>query len=277
MFTSALLPVTLHEPVVRLGEMIAFLKYFDTQRVLLFHVSSGAITRSVESRLEEYRDRVREATEETPPQLDYRVRSGSPAYEIATSAAEEAVDFIYFPWKRKSWIQRTLVGSTTKDVIRLSSRPVFVYKQRKAKPPDDPFRILYPTNFQETDRYVVPYLRSPGLSSDELILLTVRDRAPDPIAEGREQRTCESNLSRLAGEVAGNFATVTPMEVIGHPRKDITRITRRQNADFLVLGKSDRENALAAMMGSVAEEVAYAAPCSVFIVSRPYGGKGGAA
>ena len=275
MFSAAVLPVTLHEPVSKLSDMISFLAYFDTKRVLLLHVNTGAVTPASERRLERLRDEVVKELEDDRPTLDCRVRSGSPAYEIVTTAYEEGADFIYLPWKRKSWVQRTLVGSTTKDVIRLTSRPVFVYKQRRAKEEGEPFQILYPTNFKETDRFVVPYLGSPGLSADELLLLTVRERAPDPTAEGRERRKCEANLQRLAKEVAGNYKTVTPMEVLGHPRKEVVRLARRQKVDFLVLGKSDRQNALAAMMGSVAEEVAYGAPCSVFIVSRPYAQEGG--
>lgn len=275
MFSAAVLPVTFHEPVSKLSDMISFLSYFDTQRVLLLHVNTGAVTAASEKRIEALKDAVVGELEGEHPAIESRVRSGSPAYEIVTTAYEEGADFIYLPWKRKSWVQRTLVGSTTKDVIRLSSRPVFVYKQRRAKEEGEPFQILYPTNFKETDRFVVPYLGSPGLSADELMLLTVRERAPDPTAEGRERRSCEANLQRLADELAGNYKTVTPMEVLGHPRKDVVRVARRQKVDFLVLGKSDRENALAAMMGSVAEEVAYGAPCSVFIVSRPYAQEGG--
>ena len=275
--------------------MLAFLQNFDTERVVLLHVSTGPISAATQSRIEAIRDQVvedlrtelaGEATNTAAPDgtadpeaaskvvagmtIDVRVRSGSPAFEISLTAREEGADFIYFPWKRKNWIQRTLVGSTTKDVIRLSNLPIFVFKQRRARATDDAFRILYPTNFKDTDRYVVAYLQYRGLAADELVLLNVHDRAPDPTAESRQESWCRENLSRLTGEVEENFREVEPVAMTGSPRRVIPRVARRNGTDLVILGKSDQESALSAMLGSVAEEVANSAPCSVFIVSRAY-------
>lgn len=278
MFATALLPVALREPAARLADMLAFLRNFDTTRVLLLHITTGPVSPAAELKLDALRTRVlaslaehaTDASHLPALSVEARVRSGSPAYQIAATAEEEGADFIYFPWKRKSWIQRTLVGSTTKDVIRLSNRPVFVWKPRRAPAEDEPFRVLYPTNFQDTDRYVVPYLQYPGLAADELLLLNVRERAPDPMAESRERTRCEENLTRLAEEVSANFTDVHPLQRTGNPRHRITRAVAHNGISFLILGQSDRQDALSAMMGSVAEAVAHAAPCSVFIVSRAY-------
>ena len=295
MFSTALLPVSFQEPAWRLKAMLAFLQNFDTERVVLLHVSTGPISAATQSRIEAIRDQVvedlrtelaGEATNTAAPDgtadpeaaskvvagmtIDVRVRSGSPAFEISLTAREEGADFIYFPWKRKNWIQRTLVGSTTKDVIRLSNLPIFVFKQRRARATDDAFRILYPTNFKDTDRYVVAYLQYRGLAADELVLLNVHDRAPDPTAESRQESWCRENLSRLTGEVEENFREVEPVAMTGSPRRVIPRVARRNGTDLVILGKSDQESALSAMLGSVAEEVANSAPCSVFIVSRAY-------
>jgi len=294
-FSTALLPVSFREPAWRLKAMLAFLQNFDTERVVLLHVSTGPISAATQSRIEAIRDQVvedlrtelaGEATNTAAPDgtadpeaaskvvagmtIDVRVRSGSPAFEISLTAREEGADFIYFPWKRKNWIQRTLVGSTTKDVIRLSNLPIFVFKQRRARATDDAFRILYPTNFKDTDRYVVAYLQYRGLAADELVLLNVHDRAPDPTAESRQESWCRENLSRLTGEVEENFREVEPVAMTGSPRRVIPRVARRNGTDLVILGKSDQESALSAMLGSVAEEVANSAPCSVFIVSRAY-------
>ena len=124
MFGTVLLPVSFREREARVREMIVFLEHLGTSRVVLLHVSSGPITAGTESRLQELAAGL---TAAGGPRIDSRVRSGSPAFEIATSAREEGAGFIYFPWKRKSWIQRTLVGSTTRDVIRLSELPVLVW------------------------------------------------------------------------------------------------------------------------------------------------------
>ncbi|MFW5738295.1 MAG: universal stress protein [Spirochaetota bacterium] len=294
MFATALLPVTLHENAGRLGAMLAFLRKFDTDRVVLLYVTTGVPGGTTEAALADLRERAlaaaREATEvdeESPafrprpftphseadsPEsgigVELLVKSGSPALEITRTAWEIGAGFIYFPYKRKSWIQQTLVGSTTKDVIRLTSLPVFVFRQRLASAPDDPLRIVYPTAFGDTDREAVPYLQYPGLAAEQLILLHVRERAPDPAAERRRRETCDANLQRLSDEVAGNYAGVSSLQIVGNPRRAIPRVARRENAGLLVVGKSDRSGGLSAVMGSVAGELAKSAPCSVFIVSR---------
>lgn len=283
MFSTALLPVSFRESMSRIHAMLTFLHNFDTERVVFLHVSSGPVTAGTERKLQAFRDQAARdlaaARENASPEeaaqmqevvLDTRVHSGSPAFEIAVTAREEGADFIYFPWKRKSWIQQTLIGSTTKDVIRLSNLPIFVSKQRAVKPPDEPFRVLYPTNFQSTDRYVIPYLRYRGLAADELILLNAHDRAPDPTAESRQEQWCSENLSRLTDEVRDNFTEVEPVSMTGSPRRIVPRMVRRNSVDLVILGKSDQESALTAMMGSVAEEIAKSTPCSVFVVSRAY-------
>ncbi len=282
MFSTALLPVSFRESMSRIHAMLTFLHNFDTERVVFLHVSSGPVTAGTERKLQAFRDQAardlaeaRAAAGEEAAQmqelvLDTRVHSGSPAFEIAVTAREVDADFIYFPWKRKSWIQQTLIGSTTRDVIRLSNLPIFVSKQRGVKSPEEPFRVLYPTNFQSTDRYVIPYLRYPGLAADDLILLNAHDRAPDPTAESRQERWCTENLSRLTEEVKDNFTEVEPVSMTGSPRRVVPRMVRRNSVDLVILGKSDQESALTAMMGSVAEEIAKSARCSVFVVSRAY-------
>ena len=294
MFATALLPVTLHESTGRLGAMLAFLRKFDTDRVVLLHVSTGVPGRSTEASMEDLRDRAVDAAHEAIGEADgssafeprpftphseaessdsaigveVLVKSGSPALEITRTAWEIGAAFIYVPYKRKSWIQQTLVGSTTKDVIRLTSLPVFVFRQRLVGSPDDPLCILYPTAFGDTDREAIPYLEYPGLAAQRLVLLHVRERAPDPATERRRREACDANLDRLSGEVVANYAEVSTLQIVGNPRRAIPRVARREGAGLLVIGKSDRPGGLSAVMGSVAGELAKSAPCSVFIVSR---------
>lgn len=294
MFATALLPVSLHESTGRLGAMLAFLHKFDTHRVVLLHVTTGVPGTATEEAVGDLRDGAIAAAREaigaqtgargfrsqpfTPHSdaespdsaigVEMLVKSGSPALEITRTAWEVGAAFIYLPYKRKSWIQQTLVGSTTKDVIRLTSLPVFVFRQRLSSSPDDPLRILYPTAFGDTDREAIPYLEYPGLAAHQLILLHVRERAPDPVAERRQRELCDANLERLSGEVAGNYAEVSSIQMVGNPRRVIPRLARRENAGLLIAGKSERPGGLSAVMGSVAGELAKSAPCSVFILSR---------
>lgn len=274
MFTTAVLPVSYREPLGRIVDMLQFLGYFDTRRVILLHITGGVAGDAADRRLGALADHLRGAIAERADadqddsaaaaaarniELRPEVRAGSPALEITRVADEHQADFVYFPWKRKSWIQRTLVGSTTQDVIRLSALPVFVYKPRTRWSAGDPFHIVYPTEFAATDAVIVPYLQYPGLAADTLTILNVRERAPDPIAEGDRAAETDRNLARLTREVASNFSHVEPAAAVGSTRRRITQTVRRSRAALLILGRRGGS-------GHRAGSLAIDAPCSVLIV-----------
>jgi nucleotide-binding universal stress UspA family protein len=268
MFSTAVLPLSFRESVERLNTMLNFLGNFDTRRVILTHIVTGTHTAAARRRLAA----LVESLEAGDITVEPLVRSGSPAFEIHRTAWEENADFICIPWKRKSVVQRMIAGSTTKDVIRLSDIPVFVFKKRPRQTEDAPLqRILYATNFALTDAYVVPYLQYSRLAADDLVILNVGQRAPDPHTEERREQQVENNLERLAGEVEANYRSVEQVAITGNHRRAIVREARRRDADLIVIGKADVESTLSSMMlGSTAEEVANAARCSVFIVGRAY-------
>lgn len=266
MFETALFPLNFNEPTARIDEMLAFLTHFGTREVILLHAvefGAGASGRA-ERRLRRVADRA------SGQGFDSRVllRNGSAASEIVTVAGEEAADFIVFSWKRKSWIQRSILGSTTKDVIRLTDRPVFVHKATRAVPAEGEMAVLYATNFRHTDAAVSPYLRTSGLTAHRLHLLNVGERAPDPAAERNRRAEVEANLSRLSGEFSENFDEIDERATVGHPRREIVREARRVDADLIVLGKADTAGGLGSVLGSTAEDLPHSARCSVLIIPR---------
>lgn len=266
MFDTALFPLNFNEPDGRIDEMLGYLTHFRTRRVALLHVvefgTAGA--GRAERRLRRIAGRA-EAAGFEPRVL---IRNGGAANEIVRVSEEEEADFIAFSWKRKSWIQRSILGSTTKDVIRLSDLPVFVHKHNRPAPDESGLVVLYATNFQATDANISPYLCSPGLSGRKLCLLHVGQRAPDPEAERSRLAEVEANLTRLSDEFAHNFEETDEVATVGTPRRVIVREARRAGADVIVLGKADTRGSLGAVLGSTAEELPHSARCSVLIIPR---------
>ncbi|GEM_PF-375639 len=272
MFDTVLLPLSLRESSALLERIVTALKAFGAREIVLLHVRSGPVAASNKTKLEERASAISE------PNLRCRtlVRSGSVASTVALTAAEQGCDLIAFPWRRKSWIQRSLVGSVTKDIVRLSDLPVFVYKQARssthpvgaASAPSEARTIMYATDFQDSDRVVIPYLRSSSRSAGDLLLIHVGERAPDPAAEGRRIARVQADLDRLAEECRESGATVRTHSVVGRPRSAIVRQAYRNSVGVLVIGKADSERAITTMLGSTAEAIAYNAPCSVLIVPR---------
>jgi len=220
-----------------------------------------------------------EASEETSvavsaerlPALETHVTTGAPATAIVRSPRECGASFICIPWKRKSWLQRTLIGSTTKDVVRMADVPVLVlkgYRRALSSQETTEARVVYATDFHEVDAVVLPFFSEGGLAVSELHILHVGERAPDPIAEQNRIATVIAGLNRLARE-----AVVPKVERItwsGNPKRAIPRYGRLVNADLVIVGKADTAGGVGAILGSTAEAVAYAHRISVLVVPRSF-------
>lgn len=266
MFETALFPLNFNETESRIEEMLAFLGHFGTRHVYLLHVVEFGVAAA--GRAERHLRRIEKTVREKGLEPRVLVRNGSAANEIVRAAEEEEADYICFTWKRKSWIQRSILGSTTKDVIRLSDKPVFVQKRGRPVPEPGRMSVLYATDFQATDANVSPYLRFSGLAAKQLWLIHVGERAPDPQAEANRTALVQDNLERLANEFSENFEQCDIISTVGNPRREVVREARRLGADLIVLGKADVRGTLGAVLGSTAEEMPHSAKSSVLIIPR---------
>lgn len=275
MFGTALVPINFRESLPRLRGLVSFLGKFGTGRLILLHVTSGQQRDRLERRLEELREQLRETLEASHLECEIRLSSGSPPSEVCRVAREAEADYIALPWRRKNWLQRTLAGSFSRDLIRLSDLPLFLYKGGGygswGESPREAFVVLYATALQIQDEHVLPLLSWPRLQVDRLVLVHAGPRAPDPVAEHRRDQEVSRRLVSLARncEVPGRL--VDTRSVTGKARREILRIARQEGARMLVVGKSEKRRGLAGMVGSVAESVAYDARQSVLIVGAPRG------
>lgn len=264
-FKGVLLPVSFHESMKRLQDLARFLRKFGTTRVVLLHVVSSGLARSSQTteRMERIRNEVGPLFEET----ETIVGQGSPALEICRVAEERQTRFIALPWKRKDFLQRTLLGSTTQDVVRLSTLPVFVYKgEVSGKKPGDLRRILYAVNFDQSHRRILEYLRTRELTATDLYAVHVGERAPDPVTEQARREGVFNRLNELLGECADWFHTLEPVSLVGNPKRELLKAAKRNRADVIIMGKFSHGGALEKLVGSTAETVTRKARCSVLIV-----------
>lgn len=266
MFGYVLFPLDLHESERRIASVLELLQRLGTERVLLLHVVGGEVdhARRARARLEERAQLVTGAGF----RCDTMLRRGSTASVVVDVARWERVDMICVPWKRKGWLQRTIVGSVTTDVVRLSDVPVLVHKEgrRRGNTSAPGTRVLYATDFQATDAAMTPYVKHVGSIAHTLHLLNVRDRAPDPEAEEKREREVKANLERIARECGGDYEVVEQSAVLGTPRKTIPRYAVRNGIDLVLLGRADTTAPLSGIIGSTAEEVAHSTRSSLFIV-----------
>lgn len=279
MLTTALVPISFRESRTALAALARELKIMGTREVKLLHSASGPASSS-EALTAKLEDRA-PIFQESGIAVETVLRKGSPALELSRAARDLDTDYIALSWKRKSWLQRTLIGSTTQDTIRLSDRPIYIRKgamrgaaasligatRSDQGAAEDSLVVVYATDFGSTDAAVIPFLHRPNIPIDRLILLHVGPRAPDPLAEGRRLDAAEANLKRLASEC--DVPAVGIRNVAGTPKQKIALEAGRLGARLVVLGKSDTPGRFAGVLGSTAQALAFHSRASVLIVPPP--------
>lgn len=265
MFQTALLPVSLHEPVSLVQSLVRFLRNFDTRSVVLVHIVSSGLenTTRARKRLQKLADTLR------GEEMDANtiIRSGSPALEVSRTALDRQASFIAIPWQKKDFLQRTLLGSTSEDIVRLSDVPVFIYKeQRQGETNGQLQRVLYSTTFNAWHSQILPYLQYEGLQAKTLYLLHVGKKAPDPDAEEKRRKFVFGELERLKEKCESCFDQVKFLSVVGNPRWGIPRAAKQVGANLIVMGRQEEAPAFEKALGSSAEAATHKSLCSLLIV-----------
>ncbi len=264
MFDSVLIPINLSEEPEEVLSLVEFLRHFDTKIVYLCNVSSSAarIERHGRKKLEE----LAAACRGTGIEIRTEIRSGPPAVEIIHASENLEVEFITFPWERKSILLHALMGSITRDVVRLSEKPVFIYKQWFLKKSDVLDTVIFSTDFSPVEDAMLPYLTYPGLAADNLVMLHVGDRAPDPKAENRRHDRIDMKMNEVIYQCTGVFTNIEKRILTGKPARVIPRQVVRAGADLIITGKHSDGSARQKVLGTTAENIVHRARCSVLVI-----------
>lgn len=266
MLEKALIKVSLREPVAKFQELAALLKGFGTEKLFLVYVQASHQKKAQEkisSRLKELAAKVGELGFE----VQTYIKEGHVASRIIDTARELKVDYVCIYWLPKGIIKQALWGSIDSDILRMCDIPVFVYNRGylglRSTQLDS---VLYATDFKYTDNKVMPYLLNKNFQAENLFLLHVGERAPDPHTEKKRQEKARKNLQRLASECTNAYEHIQTLDVVGRIKTQILRQARRNKADLIVIGKTDSPNSFKKLMGSNAEVIPNKAKCSVFII-----------
>jgi nucleotide-binding universal stress UspA family protein len=268
LFKRVLFPVSLREKRKQIINLVDFLTNFETEEIVLLHVQSSGVSSKghAQSKLNE----LKELLKEYSFKISTEIVRGHDATEIVNRAEANGIDFICFSWKRKSPLQRVLLGSTTKDVIRLSRIPVFVYKSLSILTSSDNTmnRVLYASDFEQSDNDIIPYLKTNSLRANELYILHVGMRAPDIEAENQRQKRVNIKLEELKEKCLNSFKEIKTISKVGNSRKIIVKQARKNNIDLILMGKHDAPARFSRILGTNAEYVSHHSNCSLLIIPQ---------
>jgi nucleotide-binding universal stress UspA family protein len=257
-----LIPINAKIPVQRVVDMVRFIEPFKPERIYLLHVRSGNGEKVMPKMTE-----VRTAIADTGIEAELTYRRGHVASQIV-DVANSTDSIICFLKRWKNPLQRALLGSPITDVIRMSEKPVLIYRKSSYFKSENILKtLLYATDFKYSDKSCLDYIRHRAFKAKRLILLHVGQRAPDPDTEKKREAAVDANLARLANECLDSFPDIQKRQVVGlNIAGKIIREARRNNTDLIVIGKLDVRGSITRIMGSTAEAVHTKAPCSVLII-----------
>jgi nucleotide-binding universal stress UspA family protein len=262
MLRHFLFPIAPNSPANTFVAQAEFIRYFEPEKVYLLFVASGEGTRHVKN-IEKIEEKMRKAGLPVERLVHY---GHIPTEIVMTAAATKST--ICFTKKWKNPLKKALIGSVVSDVVRMSGQPVLIYKKNISRPlAGGFFNSMYATDFKHSDKTCIRYIQHPAFKAENLILLHVGQRAPDPVAEKKRLEHVHADLDRLASECRHNFRTIEKREIIGLTvAHKILRKARIRDIDLLVIGKIDAQGIFTRFTGSTAEAVYNRANCSVLII-----------
>ncbi|MCK6586975.1 MAG: universal stress protein [Polyangiaceae bacterium] len=234
--------------------------------------------------LDSLSERVMSLTGRGEDDVQVQVGEGEPYAAIVSRAEAAGADLIVVGGQRASGLKRLLIGDVAERVVRYAHCPVLV-----ARPGPKAARILVATDFSD------PALPAVAAAADQARLRSARvtivhsldlpDIAasqPRPdlgalIGGGGPPEPVRTELhkaaeERLASAIARFNLPADPVVTDGHPATDIPRLAADLPADLVVVATSGRTGIRRVMLGSVAEAIVRASPCSVLVVRLKSGG-----
>lgn len=227
-------------------------------------------------------ERVTALTGRSADDVQAQVGEGA-AYAAIVSRAEAAgADLIVVGGQGASGIKRMLLGDVAERVVRYAHCPVLV-----ARPGAKTGRILVGTDFSD------PALPAVAAAAEQARLRKARvtivhsldlpQPASTPLSPelgpqlGAPTVPDKTELhkaahERLAGAIARFQIAADPVVTDGPPAADIPRLAEELPADLVIVATAGRTGISRVMLGSVAEAVVRAAPCSVLVVRLKGGG-----
>ncbi|MDV4341949.1 universal stress protein [Methanoculleus sp. YWC-01] len=268
MFEKMLIPVAYGERPEEVRKAGKILKSLGASSVCLYHVNEpGSFFRGADL---SWLTLLSEALEEAELTVEVKTGEGHIASAIAETALLEGVDGIYMKAKRRWHIETMLLGSVSRDLLRLADVPVFVHKVRPRLPDDGDGRedltVLYATDLDETSARPLPYVME--FQGAWCHLLHVRGRMADPLAERVRREAVERELGTVAEELRPYFGRVTIEQRIGDPAGQVLYVSDQIEADVVVLGRKSAAF-LSAPMGYTAERIVTGSRASIFLVPQP--------
>lgn len=209
-------------------------------------------------------------------EAEVAVLRGDPQWLIPFEARKWGADLILIRAHNRMDFRSWMLGSVARSVARNAPCSVEVIRapSGRRRDPDGGMRILLATDGSgHSEEAVRAVAARPWPNHTEVKVMSMVTPVAYSLEElglyrgGRTERAHRA-ISEAARALAGAGLRVTAEVVAGRPARRIVRAARETGADLIVVGTEDRGGLHRLLRGSVSEDVASAAHCSVSIVRR---------
>lgn len=261
MFSKALFPIDMSEPIDELKEIIELMDNLTVKEIFYFHNLKSEPEKSPK-RKKQFDHLVKQINKKFNYQLIFS--NGHASSEITNFLNSGESDCVIIPWRKKFLITRTLLGSTTKDVVRLSKKPVIVYKKRQEKIKGSKKILCAIDSFFPAKR-IIPYLEELSTYYNDLILVDLGEREADPYSEEDRKKEIFLKLDQIENGLAKNFNSINKTFFVGNHSKKVLSLAKKENVEMIVINEIF-ENTLKKMLGPTPEEICDKSICPVLLI-----------
>ena len=212
-------------------------------------------------------------------EADVTVLRGDPQWLIPFEARKWAADLILIRAHNRTDFRNWMLGSVAKSVARNAPCSVEVIRalSGRRRDSDGGMRILLATDGSgHSEEAVRAVAERPWPNHTEVKVMSMVNPVAYSFEElglyrGGKTERAHRVINEAARVLTGAGLRVTAEVVAGRPARRIVRAAREMGADLIVVGTEDRGGLNRLLRGSVSEDVAGAAHCSVSIVRRGSG------
>src|SRR5918997_45694 len=209
-------------------------------------------------------------------EADVTALRGDPQWLIPFEARRWGADLILIRAHNRTDFRNWMLGSVAKSVARNAPCSVEVIRapSGRRRDSDGGMRILLATDGSgHSEEAVRAVAERPWPNHTEVKVMSMVNPLAYSFEElglyrGGKTERAHGAINEAARVLTGAGLRVTAEVVAGHPARRIVRAARELGADLIVVGTEDRGGLNRFLRGSVSEDVAAAAHCSVSIVRR---------
>ncbi|HWW74089.1 MAG TPA: universal stress protein [Pyrinomonadaceae bacterium] len=212
-------------------------------------------------------------------EADVKVLRGDPQWLVPFEARKWGADLILIRAHNRTDFRNWMLGSVARAVTRDAPCSVEVIRapSGRRRKSDGGMRILLATDGSgHSEEAVRAVAERPWPAHTEVKVMSMVNPVAYSFEElglykGGKTERAHRTISEAARVLTGAGLRVTAEVAAGRPARRIVGAAREMDADLIVVGTEDRGGLNRLLRGSVSEEVARAAHCSVSVVRRGSG------